>query len=354
MANATTNITNKKKKGRGEERKRMAKLNKNEDNKQKTVTTMPQVKPGIFTTSQLTTLIILSIGLSRLMLLRSLFPMNSSDVVDGDNNNTSIHDEDTEVTTMTASPICVQYFGSEQICTDPTINTLMMYKYASSIQTFCLIGGLLLQIWNYSTTNTKDNTNEILLRKLNSLFTVCPMLLGLMTLYTCHNYELRILPASVFWEQSLMVFVLSMISLSGWYFDIHEGYQTIMTRFGSNTTTSTTAKQYYKSIPNICLLFLTFISVYDGYKLMQDDTELHGDDSVLQLFSTDYGTYEYWPAAKPFVYFLAIDKVMAAMIYLFAFHYLAEIQQQVRISILMNNEYRRIFLCVALFVNVQR
>jgi hypothetical protein len=119
----------------------------------KPVETMPTsiTAPGILTKAQLTMLILLSIGVSRLLRVKTAF-----------------------VKTETGEPstTCIEHL-SEEACQDDAVHALLQYKYQTGLQTTLLVLAGMLQCWN----------SEQVLQRYHALFLVSPMATGLLALH---------------------------------------------------------------------------------------------------------------------------------------------------------------------------
>lgn len=225
-------------------------------------------------------------------------------------NNTSTDElwhASTNTTTTIASQICLDYLGSEDVCINESINTLLRFKHQTSIHTCFIVSAMFIQVWG------ADN----LLQKLNALFVICPMGMGIISLYISMNPQYGVISNGVIFQLFLLCIVLSITTLSGW-----------STWKQEHNHPRGTGKNYFQTLPNLCLIILFGASLYDAIQLIKDDTGLNSANSIIQVGDNNNNDLlQYWYAAKPIVYFIANDKITNSMIYAYAWYFLNDYKQ---------------------------
>lgn len=294
---------------------------------------IPQIKPFAFTNGQLTSLIFLSVGISRIMQIRSSFAnFEHNSATQIENNSTDPFLYDNVTTTTVASKICLEYLGTEDVCINDSINTLLRFKHFTSIQTCFIVSFLLAQIWSA----------ENVLQKLNSLFVICPIGTGMTALYIVQNPQYGVISSGVFLQQLLMCIVLTVISNSGW--QLWKQEYNIPRGTGTN---------YYQSLPNLSLLFLSGMSLYDAIQVMQGGPELGNEFSLIQLAGGNTNDLlHYWYAARPILYFISNDKITNCFMYTYAWYFLNDNKQRNFLLSLCLNKLGEYFYQLPLFDEV--
>ena len=151
---------------------------------------MASVKPGIFSQSQLTTLILLSMGISRILQVRSAYS--------GEKENEA---------GRTATLICVEHLG-EVACTDSTVLSLLKLKFHSALQVALLVSAVAWQCWNnHNTQAAAANVAAVALQQLNALMIIAPMGTGIAAMAYA-----EVIPLGAVWKQALVVLVLTVLA----------------------------------------------------------------------------------------------------------------------------------------------
>jgi len=115
-------------------------------------------KPTLLTFPQLTSVILLCMGASRIMQVRSAYAIETA-----------------ADAAAAAEPvkICVAYLGSEAACLDGTILSLLKYKYGTALQMALVAASVIIKFWHADAD----------LSRLNTLLSVTPILTGIEALY---------------------------------------------------------------------------------------------------------------------------------------------------------------------------
>lgn len=249
-------------------------------------TTASKNDNGTFTfgKAQLAVLILLSIGISRLMQIGGALTADGT----------------------SATNVCNDYFIGEDACQDAAIITLIRYKYLQGIQVAMLVVLAVFQYWK----------SEPHLQRLNTLLIVTPIALTVWA----HFASAEWIPAGQIRRHLIMSIVLIVVSgptdKSGIPFVSGQ-------------------KQPYKTLQSLALMTLGLVSSHDAFQLLQPVIWQQGEPVaqavVSQLLTIAGGSSSTSSATTVLVYFLAIDKITAAAIYLFSWFYMEDQRQRVRL-----------------------
>lgn len=259
-------MTNKKKKGSlsssSSSSKRQAADTNGESTKQS------PLKSGVLSFPQLTMLILLSIGASKLIEIRSAASADSKSA-------------------------CETYFGAEA-CSNASISTLLHFKfhYGVTVALLFFVGGL--NCWN----------NTVQLAELNSLTIVSPILSGMAVLFAY-------VPVMAAQRQALIALVLlAILSPNSVPFVTHP-------RPSSSS-----------SLPRMILAGLTFVSVLQTLGCAGTAGGVERAQALLPL-DASYFPMEV-SATTPIVLWIGLDTFLMALVYAYTWHSFAEGYQRVR------------------------
>jgi len=276
---------------------------------------------------QLTALIMLSLGISRLMKLATA----SLSAIGGDDAKATNADKDGAAV---IDP-CSQHLG-EAACRNESVQALLRYKYYSSIQMSALVFVMALQLWTYS---------EALLQLFDSCLVLAPTLPIVAALMLSPTDGLLDGRAQNIIMSGVLAVLAAPSSLQAIPF-----------------VTRRPLKQP-KSIQTLCLLTLSMFSLWEGLvqtlapivlspecyhffarylsspsadgqqqqpqpmvieRLLRRQQQQSGGSSV----AIDAGIQ---PAVTTLLYFFAVDKLTLALLYYFAWYYYPQSKQRVRI-----------------------
>jgi hypothetical protein len=249
---------------------------------------LPTVKPGIFSPGQFTFLVLISMGISRLLQVRSSY---------GHGEDSSGTEPDKAVAT------CVEHLGAVA-CLDSSIQSLLKLKFHSALQLTALAGSMALQSWN----------SEPILQQLNSLFIISPMGAGIAAM----AYSDTISQALV-WRQALVCFVLAVLAapqVSNFPF---------------------TGKRFnrVKSLSSMALLGLALSNVFRVVHFVtlaigqKSQAPSSASPFVINPFLYYQLSTDIAKAAHPIVLFLAVDALTAALVYALSWYSLPDGSQRV-------------------------
>jgi hypothetical protein len=255
---------------------------------------MPTVKPGVFSPGQFTFLVLISMGFSRILQVRSSYD----------------HGKDSSGTEPEkAIASCVEHLGAVA-CLDSNIQSLLKLKFHSALQLTALAGSMALLTWN----------SEPILQQLNSLFIISPMGAGIAAM----AYSDTISQALV-WRQALVCCVLAVLAAPQ----------------GSNFPFMGQRVNRVKSLSSMALLGLALSNVF---RVVHFVTLAIGQKSPAPSSSSPFVInpslyYQLSPdiakAAHPIVLFLAVDALAAALVYALSWYGLPDGSQRVSHSALL-------------------
>ena len=252
----------------------------------------PRKNPMILKGPQLTALILLSIGLSRVMQVRSAFAVEP----DGQ-----------------PVQICVQHLG-EAACTNDIILSLLKYKYGTALQLTILVVSIAIKLWNAPDEND--------LARFNTLLCVTPLITGIQVLYVWRDT----LGSGVLVKQLMMGVVLAILCAPS--------SLKMLPFYGPSKTGVRT-----KAVPALVLLSLVV------WNLFQTVSYLWMTTGMTTIEPTTTTTTQWWlpvqasalqslslelqVAAKPIIYFLAVDCLTTAALCAYCWQVLSYPSQRV-------------------------
>jgi hypothetical protein len=250
---------------------------------------IPTVKPGIFSPGQFTFLILFSMGISRVLQVRSSYGIGE------DRTGT-----ETDKKTIAA---CVEHLGATA-CLDSNIQSLLKLKFHSALQLAALAASTALQTWS----------SEPVLQRLNSLFIISPMGAGIAAM----AYSDAISQALV-WRQVLVCCVLAVLAAPQ----------------GSNFPFMGERVNRVKSLSSMALLGLALSNVFRVVHFVNlaigQKSRAPSSSSPFVINPSLY--YQLSPdiakAAHPIVLFLAVDALAAALVYALSWYSLPDGSQRV-------------------------
>ena len=256
----------------------------------------PATIPQQLSMPQLTALIFLSMGASRILQVRSAFLLTAEGK---------------------ASGICVEHLGGEAPCTDATILALLQYKYGTALQCLLIAAAAVVQCWFLQP--------EAILSQLNALFTISPIAVGLAAMKVSPS-----IGTGPLWKQAAVCLVLGMLALPTSRANVP---------FWGSQIKMTSRK---KTLPAMVLGGLAVLNLLQAvnYIGVTMESEWVVDwmlplqpESIYQLASSVSDDDEHLKtAATPILYFLAVDCLTLALIFAFGWHALPDANQRVRDS----------------------
>jgi len=251
----------------------------------------------VFKSPQLNALILLSIGVSRILQVRSTFAVAGE-----------------------AAPVCVQHLN-EAACLDDTILSLLKYKFGVALQLTIVAIACILQCWN----------TEPVMTKLNALFAFTPMLTGVQALHAA-----SIIDSKQTWAQLWVALVLFALcaptSLQALPF----------TKYTTADGVSSSSFSYSKrTLPALVLMGLTVLYLAQAANFLllglperaATPTHLSFMEWVLpvQPAAVEKLEGDIADAATPILYFLAVDAFTVALLLAFAWFTLPDRSQRVSV-----------------------
>jgi len=260
----------------------------------------------VFKSPQLNALILLSIGVSRILQVRSTFAVAGE-----------------------AAPVCVQHLN-EAACLDDTILSLLKYKFGVALQLTIVAIACILQCWN----------TEPVMTKLNSLFAFTPMLTGIQALHAA-----SIIDSKQTWAQLWVVMVLFALCAPTSLQALPFTKYTTTTADGTSSSSSLSLSYSKKTLPALVLMGLTVLYLAQAVNFLllgitpaRAATPTHFFmEWVLpvQPAAIDKLEGEIAHAATPILYFLAVDAFTVALLLAFAWFTLPDRSQRVSVVVML-------------------
>lgn len=223
----------------------------------------PALQKGIFSPGQLAALILLTLGVSRLMQVKSALRSHASGGVLGHISSSSTVESDINNDNTTASssvemkpaPICLDYILNlpEIVCVHDVVNTWLNFKYMTGLQVLLTTLGMWIRggCWN----------NENVLRGFNALLILTPIVT---TAYALLIKSEGVLNQSRIWQQTIMCVVLSFVASP-----LQSQLPFINRTLGQ--ATSSTKRTSYKTVSSLMLMtlfWMQMLQVLDGIGLV--------------------------------------------------------------------------------------
>ncbi|EEC49399.1 predicted protein [Phaeodactylum tricornutum CCAP 1055/1] len=244
----------------------------------------PVLSANILTRAQLSSVIIVCIGIARVLQVGAAVSIRSTNFVDAESTK--------------PAQACVEYLG-EAACRDETVQALLRYKYLLGIQLVMLLVWVTLQSWN----------NEALLAKLNGLLMLSPLLPTVIAL----QYWAEWIAAGQIWHHSLMCLVLLALAVPASTQEIPFIHRDA-------------SRPRYKTLQSLAFATLTILHAKQAYDwlwpLLRQPTKLDAIQSIVRL-PASHG------AAQVVTTFLGLDKLTTTLICAHAWCYFSEQQQRV-------------------------
>jgi len=271
---------------------------------------------GIFSRGQLTSLIFLTMGLSRLLQVSNAIPKETQ----GD---------DGSVLSLTASHTCMSFFNGTamdedpaSMCLDEGLNALLKYKYALGWQVTVLVFSVMLQCWN---------RDEWLIR-LNVGFLVTPILASMLALL---SVEETLIHKGSARQQVIMAVVLSCVGAP-------PSVDWIPFLGGTNNLPGSVPRgSKSKSLQSLMIMTMACYFFFQGvvqwgYPLVPSYIQLWSAENLDSAASVgmEWVNKEVitavtkTPASLVVMLFMIIDKLTLAFLFFFAWFYLPEQQQR--------------------------
>lgn len=274
-------MTNKNKQKRSKEakevqdQKRQVLQEKAANAKMVEASTMPEVKPTHFSKGQLSAVMLVGVGISKLINIGKSIRMGEE-----------------------PTKLCTQYFQDEAVCTNDGVNTFLRFKYMLSIQVLFTVMAVVLQCWQ---------TDDVLIRYTGSLL-VSPVFATAFALVlnsTILNQQ------SVWFRDVIMAFILTAVTMPP----------------KTHIPFVTGKKESNKSFQSLSLMIFCCFALYDmfewGSTLMQSGAQGVASAFLTPSFlSTLPG--EASPALAVVTQFYLVDKLTIAASIFFAWYYLKE------------------------------
>lgn len=278
---------------------------------------MAAVKPGIFSQSQLTTLILLSMGISRILQVRSAYSGGEKENEAG----------------RTATLICVEHLG-EVACTDSTVLSLLKLKFHSALQVALLVSAVAWQCWNnHNTQAAAANVAAVALQQLNALMIIAPMGTGIAAMAYA-----EVIPLGAVWKQALVVLVLTVLAAPTDASNVPF--------WGGRRKSSSARTLASTALAGLALANIFRAAHYVMLTRLPNNTT-DDDDGAMTLakmtpFAIDLVYYYQQQlssaavaaAAQPILLFMAVDAITCALLYALSWHALPDSSQRVRASFL--------------------
>lgn len=271
---------------------------------------MPRVQPGVLYPGQFIFLILLAMGVSRILQVRSAYSFSSS----------SNGEETNGIERMTPSPVCVEYLGGDAPCVDATIVSLLKLKFHSALHLTALVVALALQVWN----------TDVLLQQLNALCVLAPLGVGIAAL----AYSTAI-SQTIVWRQALMGTVLAVLAAP-----TTTNLPFVSSPFGNRRLSSA------KSLTSMALAGLALSHLFRAAHFVlltttntntspEEESSLSSSSSSIFVIHPSLLREQLRPdvalfaAAQPILLFLAVDAIAAALVTALAWHTLPDRSQRV-------------------------
>lgn len=242
-----------------------------------------EIKPGIFTKGQFGSLILLSMGALRMMLV-------------GD----AIRGEGAE-----PSRVCLQYMSDDTACGDDGVNAFLRFKFQMSIQVFLAVLALILQCWR----------SEDVLRRYMATLVFSPI----MTMVFAFVMNEEVLEKGVLKQQVLLAAALSMVAFPD---RAHIPFLT--------------GERYFAiSLQSFALMTLGCVNLYDIFNWTRQLMGAGAAGMAQELLSPTVlstMTTPDVPALATLTYFFLVDKLALLGALFFACYYLKEQHQRVSCS----------------------
>lgn len=265
-----------------------------------------QIKPGVLSKGQLSALIMLSLGISRVLKLGA--------VVGGTAGSSA--DEGGDGDSLVVNDVCVQHLG-DVACRDGSVLALLRYKYYSAVQLTIVAVAIIVQCWN----------TELLLQTLDVAFVFAPISASVAAMVAAgddgiHDGKM---------QNGMMAIVLAVLALpTEWNTVPFFGMKQLKGRRS-------------KTLQTLCLLTLAMFSMYEGlgqilFPMVLQPRVLNsigGMDQPLPLQqllaqpSPDVAA-QIQPAVNAVLYLIVVDKITHSLLYLFAWFYFPNTRQRVR------------------------
>lgn len=247
---------------------------------------MPEVKPYAFSHAQFATLLMISMGIQRVLQVRSAYGGNE------------------------AAPICVEFLG-ESACTDESVMSLLHMKFHTALQCIILAAAVALQCWK----------TEPILRQLNALFILSPITTGLSTMFFAESIS-----QGALLTQTMLGLVLAVVAAPS----------------ATNLPFCTGKYTSFMTLPSMALGSLALGNLVLAYQYVRLTTMTvrSGGDSdkiTFPLLAIDPVFYQELPAnmvtaVTTIVLFLAVDALTTALLYAHSWFALPDTHQRVRSS----------------------
>ena len=268
---------------------------------------------------QLTALILLSIGVSRILQVRASY---------------AIEKDDEPVT------ICVQHLGVAA-CTNAIILSLLKYKYATALQLTILVASALVKLWN---KNMAD------LARFNTLLCMTPLLIGIGALCVNRDGIGSGVLLSQFMVGLVLIILCAPTSLQ------------MLPFYGQNRNGSPGRKS--KTVSALVLWSLTVWNLLQSasYIWMTTTSRATVDTTATTLWwrwflplqpdALSSLPLELQIAAKPIVYFLAVDCLTTAAICAYCWHALSYQSHRVSVHLILY-VFLNVLICLVSIVMTQ-
>jgi hypothetical protein len=287
---------------------------------------------GILSPGQLAALILLTLGISRLMQVKSALRMirhvhNVEESAESNDQNNSI--------ITAAAPICLDYILRlpQVVCVDNVVNTWLHFKYMTGLQVLLTTCGMWIRggCW----------CNEDLLKAFNAVLVLTPIV----TTAFCFLIQLDknnngVLNERHIWKQSIMCVVLSLVAMPG------APSQLPFFINNTSTTSSTKTRSSYKTVSSLMLMTLfcmQMLQVLAGLGLVDRNSNSNSSSSSSSWFpqlpsktivETGSSSSDEDKAVASTVWiihsFWLVDMFTLSAIYFFAWFHLSPGDQKVR------------------------
>lgn len=239
--------------------------------------------PGVLSKGQLTALILLALGISRLMQVGSTI---------------HVHRTTEDGSPSPATEACIQHLG-HGACENDYIQILLRFKFFSAVQVTMLVAGAMLQCWH----------KELVLLTLDAAMILSPLVPIAVALWASD----ALLEGRS--QNTIMVIVLTVVA---WPYDVH-----------TIPFVSRSRRQSIKTLQSLVLMTLASMTLYRLIKYALIVCE--GKSVIEELLETvgNKPTDASIAASHTILYFLMVDLATQTMVYIFAWYYFDEHSQRV-------------------------
>lgn len=264
-------MTNKKKRTVATKKAKVATAKSSEENAAE-APSVPE-KQAALTGSQLSAIIFLAIGVSKVMELSSAYKQGSE-----------------------KPALCMSYLNDEETCTHPNFPSLILAKYYSSMDLTLLVIVMVMVVWN----------TETYFSKLMTCLCISPLSTTVLGITMSQGYVTQ--------GRALHMLLICFVLLA-----------TSVPTSKDKIPFMTDKPWQARSLQAICLITLIMASLMEVYRL--NTTDASSENSLLQTETL------YPPKAKMLVNFWCIDKLTMALLYFYALVHFPEAIQRKFLSL---------------------